>query len=357
MKKIIFLILIFFVGCGSDKVVSDDEPTTTNKTNYTNYSKEPLFYQQWAIEYNQTFYEDNQIDKDANIHTNDLLKKYSGKGVKVAIIDDYVDTNHEDLTISKTYSIITHSQKLQYSDDDLHGTAVTGIIAARANKKGILGIAYNSEIIFIQMNNSMAESEIIEMFEKAKELGADIINCSWGTYTQSDALQGEINKLVTNGRDKKGIIILFAVGNDNQNLDEVDDESKMKNIIAVGATNSDNKRAVYSNYGSNLDVMAPGGYYYGITTTDISGNEGYNNTNYNLYDDKNSFAGTSAATPIMSGVIALMLEENPNLTYSDIMNIIKNYSDKIGTLEYKNDRNNYYGYGKVNLSKYLEAIK
>jgi len=349
MKSLIFLILLLFIGCGK----SDKENTIV----VNSYSNEPLLYQQWSIEYNQTFYEDNQIDKDANIHTNDLLKKYSGKGIKVAVIDDYVDINHEDLVISKTYSIITNSERLEYSSDYLHGTAVTGVIAARANKKGILGIAYNSEIIFIQMKSSMRESEMIELFEKAKELGADIISCSWGTYTQSDALQDEINDLVINGRDKKGIIILFAVGNDNKNLDEVDDESKMKNVIAVGATDSDNKRAVYSNYGSDLDVMAPGGYYYGITTTDILGNDGYSSDNYNLYDDKNAFAGTSAATPIMSGVIALMLEKNPNLTYNDIMEIIKNYSDKIGKYEYVNGRNDYYGYGKVNLFNYLNAIK
>jgi len=353
MKNIIFVILFLFIGCGNN----DQEDLNETTVVYTNYQTEPLFYQQWAIEYNQTFYEDNKIDKDANIHTNDLLKQYSAKGVKIAIIDDYVDLNHEDLFLSKTYSIVTNSEKLEYSDDNFHGTAVTGIIGARANKKGVLGIAYNSDIIFIQMKSTLTESEIIEMFEKAREYGADIINCSWGTYTQSDALQDEINDLVINGRDKKGIIVLFAVGNDNRNLDDYEDESKMENIIAVGATNSDNERASYSNYGSNLDVMAPGGYYYGITTTDISGSDGYSNSDYDLYDSKNAFAGTSAATPIMSGVIGLMLEKNPNLTYNDIMDIIKNYSDKIGAVEYINGRNDYYGYGKANLSNYLNAIK
>jgi len=194
MKNLIFIILVLFIGCGNNTTTDSNESTII----YTDYQTEPLFYQQWAIEYNETFYEDNQIDKEANIHTDNLLKEYSGKGVKVAIIDDYVDLNHEDLIISKTYSIVSKSSKLVYSDGDFHGTAVAGIIGARANNKGLLGIAYNSEIIFIQMKNSMTESEMIEMFEKAKELGADIINCSWGTYTKSDALQDEINDLVIN---------------------------------------------------------------------------------------------------------------------------------------------------------------
>ena len=200
----------------------------------------------------------------------------------------------------------------------------------------------------------MSDSETIELFNKAQEFGADIINCSWGTYNVSQSVKEKIVDLATNGRNGKGIIIVFAVGNDNRNMGN--DESAIPEVIAVGSTNKDNLRTWYSNYGKNLDVMAPGGYEMGITTLDPMGNNGIASIidNYLLYNDSNSFIGTSASAPIVSGIIALMLEKNPNLTRIDIENILKNNSDKIGNLQYENDRNNYYGYGKINLTKIMK---
>jgi subtilisin family serine protease len=68
----------------------------------------------------------------------------------------------------------------------------------------------------------------------------------------------------------------------------------------------------------------------------------------------NTFTGTSAAAAVVSGVIALMLEKNPNLTEDDIENILKSTADKIGKYPYKHGRNNYYGYGKINLQKIMQ---
>jgi len=351
MKYLYILMTIIFVGCTSGTYEDDD--------NYfdTNVKDEPLFYQQWAIDYNETFYNKFDINQDANIHLNKNLGKYSGKGVKIAIIDNGLDMKHEDITIYKSYSMIRENYDVNpYNSDDKHGTAVTGIIGARKNGKGILGISYNSDIIFIQMKNSMTESEMIEMFEKAKEFGADIINCSWGTYSAPDALKDEIKDLTTNGRDGKGIIIVFAVGNDDESLDDsdIDDESEIEGVIGVASSNSDNLRADYSNYGNGVDVIAPGGYWYGITTTDIMGIDGYSTNNYVEFDDNNAFVGTSAGAPVVSGIIGLMLEKEPYLTLNEIMEIIKNRSDKIGNYNYENGRNNYYGYGKVNVDNYLQ---
>ena len=323
------------------------------------FEDEPYYSQQWSINYNSTFYTQNNIDIDAHIHAGDLLKSYDGRGVKIAIIDDGLDAAHEDLegAIIDTYDISTGTTNVAHSNkNDYHGTAVTGIIGARVNGKGIQGIASKSQIIFIKYKEIMSDSETIELFSKAEAFGADIINCSWGTYHVSQAVKAKIQDLSINGRGGKGTIIVFASGNDDQNMGN--DESAIPEVVAVGATDRENLRSYYSNYGKYLDVVAPGGYDIGITTLDDMGNGGSASLdkNYILYNDLNSFIGTSASAPIVSGVIALMLEANSNLTRVEIENILHQSSDKAGHVPYNNGRNNYYGYGKINLTNIMKEI-
>ena len=92
---------------------------------------------------------------------------------------------------------------------------------------------------------------------------------------------------------------------------------------------------------------------YGIATLDISGEKGRGeiDEDYLLYNDYNPFKGTSAAAPIVSGIIALLMEKNPYLNRNTIDSMLKKSSDKIGALEYVDERNDYYGYGKINLLK------
>ncbi|HHH52149.1 MAG TPA: hypothetical protein ENK91_00685, partial [Bacteroidetes bacterium] len=162
-----------------------------------------------------------------------------------------------------------------------------------------------------------------------------------------------IQDLATNGRDGKGMIIVFATGNDAQDMGN--DESAIPEVIAVGSTDKDNLRAWYSNYGANMDVVAPGGFDIGITTLDPVGENGIAtlNDDYLLANDEESFIGTSSSAPIVSGVIALMLEQNPNLTRIEIVDSLKTSSDKIGNVEYVNGWNEYYGYGKINVGRLL----
>lgn len=317
---------------------------------------EPYAYQQWYLDKNESIYELESIDSDAHIHTNGLLQKYTGREVKIAIIDDGLDVTHEDLqgAIIHSYDITTHASNVAHTYlSDYHGTAVTGIIGARVNAKGIKGIASSAQIIFLKYKENMSDSETIELFEKAEFLGADIINCSWGTYDVSQAVKEKIQDLARNGRDGKGTIIVFAAGNNNAEMGN--DESAIPEVIAVGATDKENLRAWYGNYGENLDIVAPGGYDIGITTLDAMGENGIadNDENYLLYDDYNSFIGTSAAAPIVTSVIALMLEKNPHLTRAEIEESLKYHSDKIGNLEYLDGFNRYYGYGKINVSRAL----
>ncbi len=339
---------------------TDETYNTNNITAELNLSLETYYFQQWYLEKNEMFYTENNIEDNSSIHAGDMLKEYTGKGVTIAIIDDGLDMTHEELTgsVIATYDIVTKTENVSHlGQNDYHGTAITGIIAANANGKGIVGIARESSIIFLKHKEGMSDSETIELFEKAEALGADIINCSWGTYDVSPSVKETIQELAQNGRDGKGTIIVFAVGNDGQDMGN--DESAIPEVIAVGSTDRENLRAWYSNYGDQLDIVAPGGYEVGITTIDPMSTNGIGTLaeNYLLATDPYSFIGTSASAPIVSGVIALMLEKNPYLTRIEVEELLKNTSDKIGNIEYDLGHNPYYGYGKINVERLLQNSK
>lgn len=321
---------------------------------------EPFIGQQWHIFIDDVYYANNNINEYASINAEDALKQYSGQGIKIAVIDDGLDTTHEDLldAVIDTFDISTKTKNVAHNNQGgYHGTAVTGVIAARLNGLGIKGIASNADVIFLKYKEGMSDSETIELFLKAEQFGAQIINCSWGTYDVSQAVKETIQFLANNGREGKGIPIVFASGNNN--LDMRNDESAIPEVISVGATDKNNLRSIYSNYGEHLDVMAPGGdNILGITTLDNMNENGIAtiNEHYLLPSDVKPFTGTSAAAPIVTGIIALMLEKKPSLTRIEIETLLKNSSDKIGYFDYINERNNYYGSGKVNLNKLMSMI-
>ena len=297
-----------------------------NNTKSKNSSKEePYFSQQWYLTKNQKFYEKNNIDNNASIHF-DPQTPYTGKGITIAVIDDGLDTSHEEFTQDSiiSYDITTKTSDVKEpSFFAHHGTAVTGIIKANINHKGIRGIAPHSKLIFLKLTENMSDAQTIELFNKAVELKADIINCSWGTYDVSPAVKEVIQEIAINGRNKKGVIIVFSVGNDNQDMGN--DESAIPEVIAVGSTNEQNLRATYSNYGKELDILAVGGETLTITTLDVSGEKGISTLDeeYILANNEKKFFSTSASAPMVTGVVALLLEKNPHLTREEVINLLK----------------------------------
>jgi len=332
MKYLYLIVFIIFTGCNSSSNTFFDDNITSDIT-------DPLFYQQWSIEYNSTFYSQNDIDQDAHIHCQNSLNNFSGKGVRIAIIDDGFDINHPEIrnNIIATIAIddngnisndVSHSTSSSY-----HGTAVSGIIAAEHNTIGIRGIASNAQLILIKMPQNFTDSIEIELFKQAVKYGADIISCSWGTNDVSDTVKDYIEDISSTARDGKGVIIVFASGNDDTLMKN--DESAIPTVLGVGATSRDNLRTSYSNYGKDLDLVAPGGYDVGIATIDPLGSYGISNDDYNRYDEYNngkpvSFIGTSASAPIVSGTLALALEKKSTLTRSEIFELLKYSTDTIG---------------------------
>lgn len=368
------------VGCGGGGGGGDDEPAPTpteplscndlvlDKTALpplpaaNSYAGNPLYYQQWAIHYDADFYRRNGIDPDASIHM-DGDHRFTGRGVRVAVIDDGLDVTHEDLlgAVYATYDVATNGTDVSpRSDDENHGTEVTGVIAARNNGVGPVGVAPEAQIYFIRLpfERKIYVDDIVEAFAKAKAWGADVVNCSWGSGDVDDAVRVAIADLAANGRNGKGTVVVFAAGNSGTDIGN--DESSLAEVIAVGATNRENLRSYYSNFGQALDVMAPGGEYIGITTLDQMGLPGYGgeDLNYLLYDDYFAFGGTSASAPIVTGVVAQLLQANPNLTFGDVYGVLTCTADKIGNVTYDaSGFNPLYGYGKVNANAALSVVR
>ncbi len=378
--KILFSLIgmIFLLGCGSHSIPiyrsvdlsGSDINSTCNETNSSQSDmnstendvnlhkqkkvEEPLYQEQWAIHYDKPFYDAYDIDKEAHIHLGEYDKKYSGKKIKIAIIDSGFDVEQIEFKRNIIAQYNARDGSFDVESDDIedcsHGTAVTGIIASNINEKGLRGLAPNVEIVFIKLDlgGFLDDKDFIDAFELAEKSNVDVINCSWGTGDVSDVVKSKINELASTGREGKGILILFAAGNDGNEIEN--DESAINSVVGVGSTDEENLRAIYSSFGKGLDIVAPGGYTLGITTT-------HENNKYITAESQQPFMGTSASTPIVSSLVCLMLEANPNLTRKEIQDIVSLGADKIGNAPYLGGKNIYYGNGKVNFEKSLKIVE
>ena len=368
---LLFAIMFLGVtGCGGG---SDDVMTCPLGRAVDPYIDNPYWKEQWYFHRDVTFYANNGIDENANIHPWPT-QRYTGKGIKIVIIDTSLDTEHEDLCggIAKTYNVLTKTEDVKPKVNDnidvaTHGTAVTGIAAATSNNKGISGIAPDAEIYFIRIpfdENSYVRY-LVDAFEKAKEWGTDVVNCSWGTGDVDDSLKSAIRDLAIHGRNGKGTIIVFASGNggdDGIGDDMGNDESAIPEVLGIGATNKFNRRTKYSNYGSELDLMAPGGEYIGLTTLDPTGTLGDSDGNYIHYNERYAFAGTSASAPVVTGIVAQILQAGANLTREQVFDLLERNADKIADADGSdcnydaNGHSDHCGYGKVNVTRTINDL-
>ena len=298
--------------------------------------------------FDEQWYLDNQGQggrvPGVDLNVLEVWGDYTGQGVMVAVLDDGIERDHEDLRANYDSNPIGLSYFYQRDGepetrDDNHGTSVAGIIAAERNDIGITGIAYNATItgfLFFDIPEDVTALEQQQFF--------DISNNSWGIDNpfQSNfeldlyAEAGEALETATRqGRNGLGTVFVWAAGNEfeagaSSNYGAYESS---RFTIAVAAIDGNGIVAPYSVQGSNLLVSAFGdgdpnfGSPGSIVTTDRTGNRGYNPSPEapNELDNRNytgEFNGTSSATPMVSGVVALMLEANPNLGYRDVQEIL-----------------------------------
>jgi Ca2+-binding RTX toxin-like protein len=265
-----------------------------------------------------------------------IWEEYDGTGVNVGIYDDGVDYNHEDLddNYDNTLGVVDDlgNPVDPYPGDftangDGHGTSVAGIIAAENNGIGGVGIAWGSSVTGVKIFDRDAygdvngpTAEFMDVAFQATQF--DISQNSWGAiprYTSGLADGGfadQLDQVYANtsavGRDGLGTIITQAAGNDDRDANG-DGVNVSRFTITVAATDENGDAAWYSNFGACILVTAPAA----AVTTDLSGDAGYDPTDYTT-----DFGGTSAATPVVSGVVALMLDANPGLGWRDVHNIL-----------------------------------
>ncbi len=300
-------------------------------------TNDPYYSSQWAI--NNNGYLGGMPDADMDVDEAWTLS--TGSGIKVAVLDVGVDLSHPDLqaNLLSGHDAINGVVGGGYIGASYHGTPCAGIIGAVANNNiGISGVAYNSKIIPIRVGTgtSITTSAAVAGINWASNNGADVLSNSWRLGSVSAAVNNAINYAVTSGRNGKGTIIVFSSGNENGAVGYPANVNPK--IIVVGAITSGGIRSSFSNYGSQLDVVAPGS---GILSTMLNNTTGY-------------LDGTSMATPHVAGVCALILSVNPCLTNQQVRDIIEQTSQKVGGYSYtittgrsNGTWNNQMGYGLI----------
>lgn len=293
---------------------------------------DPNFNLQWGL-YNNIF---SNID----ISACPAWDYATGRYVTIAILDTGVDLNHIDLSANisnLSYDTETNSSpSIVYSN---HGTHCAGIAAAvKDNGIQIAGVAPDAKIMSISnslMNNANSQLKRADGIIWAYQNGADIISNSWRSSMQHAAIDEAIQDAFEYGRQGKGCIIAFSSGNNNSSNVRYPANCN-DTILVVGAIDSIGSRASFSNYGTELDIVAPGEH---IFSTLPNNQKGYK-------------SGTSMACPHVAGVAALILERNPELTVTQVNSIICSNSKKLSSVNFNVTKpygtwNNEYGYGLV----------
>lgn len=323
---------------------------------------DPFFDDQWNLhntgQYGGSSGSDIQI-----LDAWDITKSHTD--IILAVLDHGIEMGHPDLPNIHTDSYDTESGTSPSLVLGPHGTAVSGIAGADVdNSEGIAGIAPYGQLMSI--SNSLAGTPNSRMkradgINFAWHHGAHIVNNSWGSGVQYQVIDEAIDSAVTYGRGGLGTVVIFASGNGNSS--SIGYPSTDPNVVAVGATSMCDERKSPSscdgenwwgsNYGSGLDVVAPGVKIY---TTDRQGTAGYNTSSGTAGNYFAGFNGTSSAAPHVAGIASLILSINNDLSVEEARDAIESTTEKVGGYSYtmgageRQDLtwNNQMGYGRVN---------
>jgi subtilisin family serine protease/subtilisin-like proprotein convertase family protein len=273
-----------------------------------------------------------------------------GEGVTIAIVDNGVELTHPEL-VDRTAGAPHHN----FSDGSTngfpsgtsaswaHGTGAAGLAAATGNNGyGMIGVAPEvrlaSWVIFGANSLLVSDEQLMDMYAYASNIVA-VQSHSWGNDGAGQKgptllEQAGLDKAILEGRNGRGVVMVRSAGNERGLAANADDDGYPNDprVIAVAAVTSLGQVASYSEPGACLLVGAPGNDAQGngLFSTDLTGVNGGNRItffppNEYLWDflyNTLGFGGTSAATPLVAGTVALMLAANPALTYRDVQQVL-----------------------------------
>lgn len=270
-----------------------------------------------------------------------IWDEFSGAGVKVGVHDGSAQMSHPDLAPNHDPALRPVIDGVAYASTgaDAHATAVAGLIGAALNGEGGVGVAWGaslSSVNFLGANSIEMDpldpgravaSRLVQAFEQTAIF--DVVNHSWGFGADYLAvpdvyvgMKSGWTHAAATGRGGLGTIQVKSAGNEGRSADAVWEHSAPE-LIVVGALAG--PVTGYSNHGASLLVSAPGGRSDdGLVTTDLVGTAGYNIAPFTSSpsDYTNRFLGTSGAAPVVSGVVALMLDAAPGLGWRDVQEIL-----------------------------------
>lgn len=256
----------------------------------------------------------------------------TGTSVTVAVLDSGIDTNHPDIRDRLVSGWNFFNNSSDVTDINGHGTAVAGAAAASFNNgTGVASIAGNAKIMPLRVtdaNGAATGSMIAQALTWAADRGARVANISYGGVPGNSTVQSAAQYMKT-----KGGLVIVSSGNTGTDLG-LPPETTM---IPVAATDANDVRASWSSYGDYVALAAPG---VGIWTTQKGG--GYF-----------SASGTSVASPVVAGTVALMMSARPDLAPAQVEGLLYSTATDLGAA----GRDVYYGYGRVDAASAVAAAK
>lgn len=418
-NKYFFMLFVFF-SLGLSLIVQSGCGNKKFSSNSSGVLNDPLMKYAWHISNTgqQVFSSQSATAGfDLNLSGTWTQRVY-GQNIWIQISDDGIEDTHEDLFTNFTYfnrskdytlaSPYLSTTSRPSASDDNHGTSVAGLASAVGwNGKGSRGIAPKSRLTGANFLSGSITQTLAKYIDQA-DGDFDISNMSWGStqnqiYTVDTAYNAQLKNMITNKRSGRGTVFVKSAGNDfavlcngssssycigNSNFDS---DNVIPYLIVVAALNAQGTSASYSSVGSCIWVSSFGGEFgsdspamlttdrtgctAGYSKTSASGNfeKGNSDENANcLYTTK--FNGTSSAAPTLSGVVALLLEVNPLLTWREIKYILAKTSTadsyNTGTINHPQNLtlptgynweqkwitnaalfkyHNWYGFGRVNV--------
>ena len=266
----------------------------------------------------------------------------------IAVIDTGVDQNHADLAgkVISGYNFVSSNNNTM--DDNAHGTHVSGIIAALTNNNiGVAGVNPQSKILAIKgldNNGSGSVTSLAASIDYARINGVRVINASWGAMGESPTLKLAVDQAVNSG-----VVFVAAAGNDGADSRNFI-PAKYRNVIAVGASDTDDRITNFSNI-IGLDLVAPGGN----STTDTvnfrnilslkTSSPNANNPNLTIGTQYLRLAGTSMAAPFVAGAVSMLLSSNPTFSPEQVRSLFRTTAYKENNETWTKER----GYGRLDV--------